>query len=125
MEKGWDKMTVEDNVFDEKDLHIVHYNMFKKPWKYYDVMFDKYFWQAARKTEYYALLLKQRDMYTEEQRQKDYAAAANMISYSTTVVADPNNFKKSIEKNPPKVADIFKQGTNDNFKINAEKKINA
>ena len=125
MEKGWDKMTVEDGEFDEKDLHIVHYNMFKKPWKYYDVMFDKYFWQSARKTEYYTLLLKQRDMYTEEQRQKDYAAAANMISYSTTVVADPNNFKKSIEKNPPKAADLFKQSTKNNFIVNAEKKVNA
>lgn len=125
MEKGWNKMTVEDGAFDEKDLYIVHYNMFKKPWKYYDVMFDKYFWQSARKTEYYTLILRQRDMYTEEQRQKDYTAASNMISYSVTVVADPNNFKKSIEKTPPKVADLFKQTTKNNFKINSEKKVNA
>lgn len=125
MEKGWNKMTVEDSEFDEKNLHIVHYNMFKKPWKYYDVMFDKYFWQSARKTEYYALILRQRDMYSEEQRQKDYTAAANMISYSTTVVTDPNNFKKSIEKNPPKAADLFKQSTKNNFIVNAEKKVNA
>lgn len=120
MEKGWDKMTVEDSEFDEKDLYLVHYNMFKKPWKYYDVMFDKYFWQAARKTEFYTLLLKQRDSYTEEQRQKDYQAAANMISYSSKVVADSNNFKKSIEKNPPKVSDILKTTSDKTFKVKAK-----
>ena len=98
IEKGWDKMTVPDDSFDEKDLHLIHYNMFKKPWKYDDVMFQDYFWEYAKQTVFHDMLLEMRNSYTDEAKQKDLQAAGNMITYAISVINNPNNFYNTIKK---------------------------
>ena len=98
IEKGWDKMTVPDDSFNEKDLHLIHYNMFKKPWKYDDVMFQDYFWYYAKQTIYHDMLLEMRNNYSNESKQNDLVCAGNMITYAMSVVNDPNNFYNTIKK---------------------------
>lgn len=98
MEKGWDKMPIEDETFDENDLYLVHYNMFQKPWRYYDVLFDKYFWDVAKRTPFYDYMLKSRESYTAEQREADFKAGERMLTLAKGVIEDPNNFKRTYER---------------------------
>ena len=98
IDKGWDKMPMPDANFNEKNLKLVHYNMFQKPWKYTDVLFEKYFWDTAKKTRYYDELIAMRESYTEEKKAKDTEAGMKMVQYATEVANDPNNFKNTIDR---------------------------
>lgn len=98
IDKGWDMMPMPDPDFDEKDLHLVHYNMYQKPWKYEDVLFEKYFWETAKRTKYYDMLLEMRNSYTEEMKQKDISAGTRLLEYAKSIADDPNNFIRSFER---------------------------
>ena len=89
---GWDKMPIPDANFDDKDLHLIHYNMFQKPWKYDNVMYEDYFWKYAKKTEYYEDLLKIRMEYSDEQKKKDAIAAEEMVRHALKIVDDRKSF---------------------------------
>ncbi len=96
--QGWDKMPIADPTFDEKDLYLVHYNMFDKPWKYEGVLYEKYFWDAAKKTPYYNMLLQMQKDYGDERRAKDRQALQNLLNYANQVANDPNNFKRTLDR---------------------------
>lgn len=98
VEKGWNKMSLPDENFDEKDLHLVHYNMYQKPWRYADVLFEKYFWDAAKQTKFYQTLLDMRDAYPEEKKVKDIEAGKKLLAYAKEVADDPTNFRKTLER---------------------------
>ncbi len=84
LEPGWNKMPMGQKLEDEK-LYLIHYNMFMKPWKYRDGMFDSYFWDIAKTTTFYDRLLEQRDSYTEEQRANDSLAAENLLKMAVNI----------------------------------------
>lgn len=51
---------------------LVHYNLFYKPWHFDQVMYEDYFWRAAKLTPFYEQLLQQRTQYSEQARQSDH-----------------------------------------------------
>ncbi len=84
LEAGWNKMPLGKKLEDSK-LYLIHYNMFMKPWKYKNGMFDSYFWEIAKTTSFYDKLLTQRDSYTEEQRANDALAAENLLKLAVNI----------------------------------------
>ena len=62
------------DYIDEKDLHLIHYNMFRKPWHYSDVPYSDVFWKYAKETNYYDILQKDLDSYTDEQKRMIWMA---------------------------------------------------
>ena len=104
IDKGWDKMPIPDSDFNEKDLKLVHYNMFQKPWRYSDVLFEKYFWETAKKTKYYDMLLEMRNNYTEEKKQKDIEAGTKLLDYAKSIADDPENFKNTMAREYAEIA---------------------
>lgn len=98
IDKGWDMMPMPDPDFDEKDLKLVHYNMYQKPWKYEEVLFEKYFWETAKRTKYYDMLMEMRNNYTQEKKQKDIDAGTRLLEYAKSIADDPNNFIRTFEK---------------------------
>lgn len=91
--KGWDKMAlIEDKNFDESNLHLIHYNMFQKPWKYSNVPYEEYFWEYAKNTSYYNEILKMKKAYGEEAKKKDELAGINMLKKAEEIVMAKNTF---------------------------------
>lgn len=94
---GWDRMPVPDANFDDEDLHLIHYNMFQKPWKYDNVMYEEYFWKYAKKTEYYNDLMKIREGYSDEQKMKDAVAAEEMVQHALKIIDDRKSFAHVVD----------------------------
>lgn len=46
----WDKMPDFGSKIPGKDLHIIHYNMMRKPWYYEDVPYSDLFWKYAKQS---------------------------------------------------------------------------
>lgn len=89
---SWDKMPDYCEHLDEKDLHLIHYNMFRKPWHYRDVEYSDIFWKYAKETKYYDELKKELESYTDEQRQKDAKGGENMVVMAENIMKSNQKF---------------------------------
>lgn len=89
---SWDKMPDYCEHLDEKDIHLIHYNMFRKPWHYRDVEYSDIFWKYAKETKYYDELKKELEAYTDEQRQKDAKGGENMVVMAENIMKSNQKF---------------------------------
>lgn len=94
---GWNKMPLGEELTSE-ELHLVHFNMFFKPWKYENVMFEDYFWNVAKTTSYYKFLKQQQTSYSDNNKEKDQLALKNLIKMALNIANADINYKKVILK---------------------------
>lgn len=95
---GWNKQPNQNVDFDENKIHLIHYNMFNKPWHYYGVKYESYFWEAARATPYYEELVASRESYTEKERECDLEGAKKLIAATVEIMHDKCSFCHVIGK---------------------------
>jgi lipopolysaccharide biosynthesis glycosyltransferase len=79
LEGGWNKHPIAENVLPESELHLMHYNMFNKPWHYQGVQNEKLFWEAAKRTPFARELAAAKRGYTEKQRDNDLECAKRLL----------------------------------------------
>ena len=89
---GWNKQPNQNVDFDESNIHLIHYNMFNKPWKYYDVKYEEYFWCAAKDTPFYDSLIEFRKKYTDKEREEDIEGAKKLIQATVDILRDRCSF---------------------------------
>ena len=65
---SWDKMPIGGNVLKRQELKLVHYNLVSKPWHFDGILYEEYFWEYAKKTEFFDKIKQIKDSYTEEQK---------------------------------------------------------
>ncbi len=97
LDKGWDKMSTDTN-FDGK-LNLIHYNNFRKPWYYDDVPYEEYFWEYAKKTDFYEDILKIKNSFTPEMDKAKVEGAIGLVEMTKRIVASDKNFYKTLKKN--------------------------
>lgn len=94
----WDRMALRGDNIPREELHIIHYNMANKPWHSDDVLYSEYFWDYAKKTEFYDKLQEMKRNYTEEDRKKDAEVGKKLVilaKYEADCVGDD---RKLVEK---------------------------
>lgn len=79
---GWNKHAIEgrETCVPREDLHLLHYNMFNKPWHYDNVPFGDEFWNLAQRTPFAEVISEGKRSYTDEQRAGDLAAAGILLN---------------------------------------------
>ncbi len=55
-----------------KDVKLVHFNLFNKPWHYKNVPQEKLFWNAVRGTGFYGDLKRQQEAFDAEKQKADH-----------------------------------------------------
>ncbi len=90
--KGWDRMPIPDEKFEGEPLHLIHYNMFKKPWLYDGVLYENHFWKYAEKTEVYDDMCKMKSSYTDKQRERDLNATYELERHAQRIIDENNTF---------------------------------
>lgn len=71
IENTWDRMPIGGDSVKREDLHLIHYNLAFKPWHFEDILYKEFFWEYAQKTEYFDIIQKIKENYTEEDKFKD------------------------------------------------------
>lgn len=94
LEKGWDRMPIGEY---DGELHLIHYNNFKKPWYYDDVMYGEYFWEYAQKTNFYNEIKKTREEFTEEKATKRLEGVGKLVEQTIRILNDPKNFARVLK----------------------------
>ena len=85
--EDWDKMPDFGKEYEEEDLHIIHYNMMRKPWHYKEVPYSNVFWKYAEKTNYYDSLKYELNNYTQDKIEADIQGVKNMEKLSNKIIA--------------------------------------
>lgn len=78
LDENWNKMPDFGKTYKVEDLHLIHYNMFRKPWKYNDVQYSDVFWKYAEETPFASKMKNQLESYSMEAKKNDYAKAKKM-----------------------------------------------
>ncbi|MCR5553784.1 MAG: glycosyltransferase family 8 protein [bacterium] len=92
--KGWDRMPIGEYT---GPIHLIHYNNFRKPWYYDDVMYGDYFWDYAIRTEFYDELLKIRESFTPEMHKAKEEGAMKLVERTIRIIESDKNFKKMLK----------------------------
>ncbi len=93
----WNKMPDFGKMYDISELHLIHYNMYRKPWHYKDMPYEEAFWKYAKETSYYEKLLKERSEYTDEQKADDIKAGQKLIDYAVFIQNQEIKLKDIVE----------------------------
>ena len=96
---GWNKQPNQNLNFSEEKIHLIHYNMFNKPWHYKGVKYEEHFWHAAKSTPYYKMLLHQRESFSEADRISDYNGAQKLIKETVNIMKEKCSFCDIIGEN--------------------------
>ena len=78
IENTWDRMPIGGDKVKREDLHLIHYNLAFKPWHFEDILYKEYFWKYAQQTEFFDLIQKIKDNYSDEEKFKDMQSDKNL-----------------------------------------------
>ena len=92
LSNGWNKSPTE--IICEGDKKIVHYNLYKKPWQYDDVIDGEYFWEYAKLSPFYELILDRKAMFGEKEKTSGDVMAREILLHADRIVASDNTFAK-------------------------------
>ncbi len=93
----WDVMPYVNEGTKPEDIKLIHYNFAYKPWHFEDVAYNEYFWEYAKKTEFYDEIIEIKESYTEEQKFKDREAEkglAELAAKENACVGDDRRFRR-------------------------------
>lgn len=71
IDSAWNKTPVILDNIAEEDVKIMHYILIYKPWHFDDVLFGKFFWEYAEKTDFIDEIKQIRKNFTEEEKLAD------------------------------------------------------
>lgn len=69
LDYSWNRMPVMGKT--EEKINLIHYNLGAKPWYFDNVVYQEYFWEYAKKTEFYNEIKELGTKYTDEDKEKD------------------------------------------------------
>ncbi len=95
IDKSWNRMPVDDDYVGE--LNLIHYNMFMKPWRY-DIKYEEFFWEYAKKTPFYDLLQEMKKSYSDEDKQSDLNGVARMVKQAYQIIESGHNLNSKIKR---------------------------
>lgn len=98
LDKGWDRMPLEDKNFDDNNLHLIHYNNFHKPWNYDNILYEDIYWECAKKSNCYDEIAGMKGKYTAEDKKRDDDGFINLVNQAKKISASDFTFKKMIGK---------------------------
>lgn len=89
---GWNKHSFPEPP--EGDLNICHYALARKPWHYKDSINSEYFWEYAKKSEYYTLIKTQLENFTKEDEERENAAFGELVEAIKNIYRSEKTFRK-------------------------------
>lgn len=78
---------------------LIHYNLTMKPWHYKGTLYEEYFWEYAKKTEYYEVIHAHLSAYSHKEKQRDADTEKGLIELCIKECERADNYYKVYCKN--------------------------
>lgn len=104
IDNSWDVMPAPGRNKKDEELKLLHFNLTYKPWHIDNVPYKEYFWEYAKKTEFYDEIREIKENYTEAQKLIDMETEKNLIRLAVKeaeCVGDDRQDRKITEKDSP------------------------
>jgi lipopolysaccharide biosynthesis glycosyltransferase len=92
LDAKWNAQVFGEMACKEKDFGILHYNMAAKPWNYPDCRYASYFWKYAKQTPFYESICRDKENYTDEQRERDNLSGESLINMAVAEINSEQNY---------------------------------
>ncbi len=97
LDEAWDAMPNDAKPQLEK-THLIHYNLFSKPWCYDGVQYEKEFWEYAEDSGYIDEIKAYKAAYTDEKKKADSECLELLVKRGTEISENEITFKKLNQK---------------------------
>lgn len=84
--------------YDVRTAFILHYIMTNKPWHYRECRASDIFWDYAKETSVYDILLAELDAFTDEQRENDQKSAEQLYQMAIDETNRPDNYQNRLNE---------------------------
>ncbi len=91
---GWNKMPIAGR--DDETPKLIHYNLAMKPWHYDGVLYEEYFWEYAKQTEFLEVIQMEKAAFTPEMAQRDVEGGKKLVELAQAEADNPKNFIRSV-----------------------------
>lgn len=89
----WNAMPIRSkNSAEIKNPKLIHYNLTAKPWHYSDLPYEDFFWEYAKRSDYYEHILTLKSQFTDEDRKKDSECEKGLIALTIEEAENPDNY---------------------------------
>lgn len=95
LDREWDSMPCYLDPFENP--HIIHYNLFDKPWCYDNVKYGDYFWDYAKDSGFYDEIKAYKDGYSDEQKASDARSMQLLVERGGSIPDQEVTMKKIFE----------------------------
>jgi lipopolysaccharide biosynthesis glycosyltransferase len=92
--RAWNKTPVAPDYLPKEELKLIHYLMTWKPWHYEDIPYGEYFWEYAKKTEFYEEILEMYENFSAENVEKDKQVERNLKALAQSEVDREDGYFK-------------------------------
>lgn len=110
---GWNIMpSASAKEIEEENIKLIHYNYQYKPWHYDNILYGKYFWDYASRTEYYDELKNMKEEFNNEMEQADKEADMNLrilAKMESDCVGDDRPKKNVVQEKSKERLEILKK----------------
>ena len=93
---GWNKEPMP--LACEGSKNIVHYALYKKPWQDDDVIDGEFFWDYAKKSPFFQLILRNKAAFGDAEKASKEAAAKEILEHANAIVESDYTFSKQINR---------------------------
>ena len=97
LDASWDTMP-NDAKPPLTHTHLIHYNLFSKPWCYDNVQYSDTFWKYAKNSGYYDEIVAYKAVYSDEKKQADKDCLSLLIERALEIPENEITFKKLQDK---------------------------
>ena len=99
LDNSWNTEVYGTIPYEEKDINMIQYIMWRKPWHTKDATFGNYFWKYAKMTPGYSEILEILNNYPEEKVKEDQKALDNLEKLAISEIAREDSYFKLKEQN--------------------------
>ncbi|MCI8310473.1 MAG: glycosyltransferase family 8 protein [Clostridia bacterium] len=78
IDSSWNVMPAANSENRSKEVKLVHFNL-NKPWHLDNILYEEYFWEYAKNTEFYDTIFKIKSEFSETQKQADIQTYLRLI----------------------------------------------
>lgn len=91
---GWNKAPVE--MLCEGNKNIVHYNLYKKPWQYDDMAEGECFWEYAKRSPFFDVILERKADFGEKEKAAKDAMATEIVLHANRIARSSDTFARKL-----------------------------
>jgi lipopolysaccharide biosynthesis glycosyltransferase len=99
LDSGWNKQPKEDNYLPLENQHLIHYNLYNKPWHYRGIPYEDAFWNVARLTPYYSDIVKGFVEFGDDKKIAEAEGGVRLIERASRLAKSVGGFFETLGDN--------------------------